>query len=106
MLQAISALLSYSSRQHNTLRYLQIVKRLLDNEKNIIQHGFIVQCKPQVLITQLDEKISDDDALLQLNWLLINKESFKALEAEYVQKIPMESPSGEWSIEEFVLFRL
>jgi len=94
LLQAIRAVLSYSSRQTNTLHYLNVIRRLLNNEDMVISRNCIVDSDQQSLMDELNGNIRVEDALKQLDCLLNSKGSFKALTAKYIKETAVETPFG------------
>jgi len=77
------------------LDYLTVINQLLNNEKNVLQHKLIPQCDWKWLASKMCKTTSFNLALKKLDWLLSLKDSFKALEAEYLIKDTMKTHFGE-----------
>jgi len=88
------------------LDYLTVINQLLNNEKNVLQHKLIPHCDWKWLASKMCRTTSFNLALKKLDWLLSLKDSFKALEAEYLIKDTMKTDFGECFFVRHVLFRL
>jgi len=76
------------------LNYLELIRRLLSNEENIIRHKNILPWDGHLLAGELSG-IQTENALKHLDWLLYRKESFKADKGVYICSNTMKTPFGE-----------